>query len=79
MKKTVVSEKTRVWRVVYLMIFMVAGNSFTDHHFHVLTLRHWLLNDLLPIAVGGVSVLIVMYWALRLKQKVLKLPLGLQS
>ena len=78
MDKKIVSEKTRVLRVVCLMIFMITGKTLTDYHFHQLTLRHWLLNDLSPIAIGGITVLIFMYWARRLKQKVLKPPLGLQ-
>jgi len=75
MERKVVSDKTRLLRGFLVLVAMLAGGTiagWTNHE----TFRFWLKFTFVPLTVGGCIAFLVMYFAMRIKKRVLRMPEG---
>ena len=75
MERTVISDKTSFLRGLFVLLAMLVAVTIVDYTSHG-TLKTWLRHAVAPIAGGGIAVL-GFYVAMRIKQRVLKMPEGL--
>jgi len=76
MERTVISDKTRLLRVLFMLLAMLVAVAIVDYTSHG-TLKTWLRHAIVPIAIGGGIAFLGIYLTMRIKQRVLKLPEGL--
>ena len=73
MKQRTISDKNRFLRALLVLIVMLAVGTIFDCVAHV-SFRFWLTATFAPIAFAGCIVSLLLYLAMRLKQRVLELP-----
>jgi hypothetical protein len=76
MKQRTISDKSRFLRALLVLIVMLAVGTIFDYVAHM-SFRFWLTATFAPIAFAGCTVFLLLYLAMRLKQRALKLPEGL--
>ena len=76
MERKAISDKTRFLLPLLLWLAMLTASAIAHYASHQ-TLGSWLKYSFAPITLGLVIVFLGFYLAMRIKQRVLKMPEGL--